>query len=222
MEAKKPLTAFIFANGDTNDGPVVQQTLATHPGAWIIAADGGARQALHFGLQPQVVIGDMDSLSPEELSNLEQSGSEIRRYPPEKDETDLELALLLAASGGVRTIRLFAALGDRLDQTISNIYLLALPTLHGLDVRLVAGKQEVWLAFPGETTIQGTAGDTISLVPLNGEVHGVRTTALYYPLNNETLRFGPARGVSNVMTGSSASVSLETGVLLVIHTLGRA
>lgn len=194
----------------------------TAPDAWIIAADGGARQAAYYDLRVNVVIGDMDSLDDSELQLLTQQGAELHRFPAEKNETDLELALLFAAKHHAQRIRIFSALGDRLDQTLSNIYLLALQPLRGLDVRLVAGKQAAWLAYPGDTAIQGAEGDTISLIPIAGEASEIRTENLYYPLKNETLTFGPARGVSNVMQTETAHVHLGGGVLLVVHTLGRA
>jgi len=222
LEASKPLTAFIFANGSTDDGPFVQRELATAVDAWIIAADGGARQAAYYGRHVTTVIGDLDSLDDDEVNQLKQQGADIRRFPPEKDETDLELALLLAAQNNVNRIRVFSALGDRLDQTLSNIYLLGLAPLRKIDVRLIAGKQQAWLIYPGETVIQGAKDDTVSLIPIAGEAHGIRTQNLYYPLLDETLRFGPARGVSNVMLGESASVSFSQGLLLIVHTLGRA
>lgn len=222
MEAPKPLTAFIFANGATDDGPLVRRELAATSDAWVIAADGGARQAQYYGLPIHTVIGDLDSLDEREVAQLREQGVEIQQFPAEKNETDLELALLLAANKPVKRIRLFSALGDRLDQTLSNIYLLALPPLRHIDIRLIAGKQEVWIAYPGHTVIQGAKDDTVSLIPIAGEAQGIRTENLYYPLRNETLRFGPARGVSNVMQSETASVHFESGVLLVVHTLGRA
>ena len=222
MEAPKPLTAFIFANGSTEDGPFVQRELATAADAWVIAADGGARQAQYYGRTVKTVIGDLDSLDDAELAHLKEQGTDIRRFPPEKNETDLELAILYAAQNNFQRIRIFSALGGRLDQTLSNIYLLALPPLRNLDVRLLAGKQQAWLIYPGITTLLGASGDTISLIPIAGEAHGIRTHNLYYPLLDETLRFGPARGVSNVMQTETASVSFTEGVLLVVHTLGRA
>lgn len=222
MEASKPLTTFIFANGSTDDGPLVQRELKAAPNAWVIAADGGARQAHHYGLRVNTLIGDMDSLDDDEIRFFVGQGAELHRHPPEKDETDLELALLYAAKQSPTRIRLFSALGDRLDQTLSNIYLLALPALRHIDVRLVAGKQEAWLAYPGEVMINGEKGDTVSLIPIAGEAAGIRTEALYYPLRDETLTFGPARGVSNVMQTDQATVQLRSGVLLVVHTLGRA
>ena len=214
--------ALIFANGDINDGPFLRRALEFAPGALIVAADGGARLAQHFGLPINTVIGDMDSLSAAELAGLEQQGAEIHRFPEEKNETDLELALTWAARRGIAWIRVIGGIGDRLDQTMSNVYLLALPVLKGCDVRLVAGKQETRLLYPGETVIEGTKGDTISLIPLGGAAQGIRTENLYYPLQDEPLLFGPARGISNVMESGRARVTFRQGLLLVVHTLGRA
>ncbi len=218
----------IFANGDPNDGAMVRRALDSAHDPIIAAADGGARVARSFGLTPDFVIGDMDSIDPAELTALEQGGAQVFRYPHEKSETDLELVLLWAArTVGTEhalslRVRIIGAVGDRLDQTMANVYLLALPALRGIDVRIAAGRQETWLAMPGTTTINGAAGDTISLLPLSGSVRGVTTKNLYYPLKDEDLMFGPARGVSNVLRGEHASVSVREGVLLMVHTIGRA
>lgn len=212
----------IFANGDANDGVMVRHALETAHDPIIAAADGGARIARHFGLTPHVVIGDMDSLGADELHDLAAHGAQIFRYPEEKSETDLELVLLWAARADARRIRIIGAVGDRLDQTLANMYLLALPALRGIDTRIVAGKQESWLAQAGMTDIHGAAGDTLSLIPLSGVVRGIRTDNLYYPLKDEDLLFGPARGVSNVMKGERASITVREGVLLVVHTVGKA
>lgn len=217
-----PTHALIFANGGVNDGEMVRRALAeANDETLLVAADGGARVARTFGLDVHAVIGDMDSISAEELAQLERAGAQVLRYPAEKDETDLELALMDAAGRGVRRMHIIGALGDRLDQTISNLYLLALPALAGCDARIVAGRQEA-LLLPPDGVIEGAAGDTISLLPLNGTAHGVRTEGLVYPLLGEDLTFGPARGVSNIMSGATARVTLERGLLLVVHTLGRA
>ncbi|MEL6273454.1 MAG: thiamine diphosphokinase, partial [Chloroflexota bacterium] len=82
------------------------------------------------------------------------------------------------------------------------------------------GEQQLWLARPGEHHINGEANDTLSLIPLSGDVENIRTENLYYPLSGETLRFGPARGMSNVLTTSTATVSFDAGLLLIVHTYG--
>lgn len=222
METPKPLDALIFANGDVHDGPMVQHVLAEMRSAWVIAADGGAHHAQALGFRVDTLIGDMDSLNAGEVEALNAGGAKIHRYPAAKNETDLELALLHAADAGVQRIRIIAAVGNRLDQTLGNVYLLALPVLRSLDIRIIAWNQESWLLFPGEALIRGLPGDTISLIPVSGEVQGVRTENLYYPLRDEPLVFGPARGMSNVMTADTARVWLSTGTLLLVHTLGRA
>ncbi len=198
---------------------MVRRALTSACAARIVAADGGARVARYFGLAIDILIGDMDSADSAQLTA---QGVDVRRYPPEKDETDLELALILAAEEGAEWIRVIGGVGDRLDQTLANVYLLALPVLEGCDVRMVAGKQEVRLLHPGEYQINGAKGDTVSLIPLGGAASGVRTENLRYPLRDETLEFGPARGISNVMQANSALIQLNEGLLLLVYTVGRA
>ena len=214
--------ALVFANGDIEDGAMVQRALADAADGLWIAADGGARVAAHYGMTPQVVIGDMDSVDHDVLAELAAGGAEILRYPEAKNETEVELALLYAVERGARWVRVIGAQGGRLDQTLSNVYLLALDALRGVDVRLVAGDAETFLLFPESVTITGAAGDTVSLIPASGAAHGVRTEGMRYPLRDESLLFGPARGVSNVMEGKRAVVHIRDGALIVVHTMGRA
>ncbi len=216
------MTALIFANGDPADGPMVRKWLARAQSPYLLAADGGAHIAAHYGLRPHRVVGDMDSIAPGLLADLEAHGASVARYPAAKDETDLELALIDAASRGHDPIIVIGAVGNRLDHTLANMYLLALPQLAGRTVKMVGGREEVTLLRPGTHHIEGAPGDTISLLPVGGPAGGVRTDGLTYPLHGETLHFGPARGVSNVMPGTSAHVTLESGWLLLIHTEGKA
>ena len=217
------MLALVFANGDLNPGPLVDQALAAadETSLWV-AADGGALHAEALGVPIQTVIGDMDSLSEADLARLEAGGAALRRYPPAKNETDLELALLYVVERGAGPVRVIGALGGRLDQTLANVLLLTRPELAGRDIRLVAGQQAAWLLTPGTHPIAGTPGDTLSLIPLGGDALGVTTVGLHYPLRQETLAFGPARGVSNVFEVPQAQVSLDSGLLLALHTLGRA
>lgn len=217
------MRALIFANGDLNDGPAVQTALRlAGDDALIIAADGGARLALACQRKPSLVIGDLDSLAQDDLANLLARGVQIDQHPAAKDETDLELALLAAAAQDAVWLRVIGALGDRFDQTLANLILLDMPQLAGRETRLVAGRQTIGLIGPGQHALDGAPGDTISLIPLAGDALNVQTTGLAYPLRGETLRFGPARGVSNVMLADSAQVTFDAGRLVVVHTIGRA
>ncbi len=209
--------AIIFANGELVD-PAEARSLI-EPGDFLVAADGGARRLAALGLTPVLVVGDLDSLSADEVLALREVGSEILKFPAEKDETDLELALLETVRRGYGQIFIAAALGGRLDQTLANVFLLALPELAGVDARLHDGREEAFL-IREVGVIHGQAGEIVSLLPLFGPAESIRTTGLRYPLRGETLLPERSRGISNEMLGEQAEVRLEKGVLLCIHRLG--
>jgi thiamine pyrophosphokinase len=204
----------IFAGGTLRPGRAVEEALATVD--LVIAADSGATTALRFGYTPAIIVGDLDSLtlSQQEIADL---GSQVIRATVEKDETDTELAVLTAIEHRADHITILGGLGGtRFDHTMANILLLA-----GFEVplRIVDGPSMCWLLRgPGSTNIEGQTGDLLSLLPLTGDAVGIRTTGLYYLLCGETLHFGRPRGVSNTLVSEHASVSLEQGMLLVIHT----
>ncbi len=204
----------IFANGELKD-PISVRKLARSANT-LIAADGGLAHILDLELKPDLLIGDLDSVTSEQVARAEELGCEIHRYSAEKNETDLELALLTAAQMHCEKITVVAALGGRIDQTLANIYLLNLPQLKGLDVRLDDGELEIFLIH-GWGEIHGKPGDGVSLLSLSPVIKGVTTTNLRYPLLDEKLVFYHSRGVSNVMQTWKARVEIESGILLCIH-----
>lgn len=206
--------AVIFINGEVDDPAALGAML--QPDDWLVAVDGGLRHAHAMGRAPHVLIGDLDSVSGAEIDWVSAAGGRVLRYPPEKDETDLELALELARAEGYTTVLLVAALGGRVDHMLGNLSLLAHPALDGLDALVVEPGMEIFL-IRGEREIEGRAGDLVSLLPLFGAARGVRTEGLQYPLRDEDLLPYRTRGISNVMLGSRASVSLQSGLLVCVH-----
>ncbi|OGO18751.1 MAG: thiamine diphosphokinase, partial [Chloroflexi bacterium RBG_16_48_8] len=188
----------------------------------VIAANGGSLHAETLGLPIHAVIGDLDSLSEETQAALSAQDIYIQRAPSEKDETDLELALIYAAEQGAREIVVLGAFGGRIDMSIANLLLLTHPQLAKIRIEIWNGTQTAWIIRPPGDEVQGQVGDTLSLIPLKGEAKGVTTRNLAYPLNDEMLPAGPSRGLSNVLTSSTASVRLREGFLLAVHTPGRA
>jgi thiamine pyrophosphokinase len=182
----------------------------------LIAADGGALPLLRLERLPRLVIGDLDSLDSASQVTLLERGVELRRFPREKDETDLELALAYAAASGATTIDILGALGGRWDHTLANVALLALTELRGRRVRLLDARQELFLVHDS-AALEGQAGDTVSLLPLTPTARGVTTHGLLYPLQDATLHYERARGVSNVLLEPPGRVSLRDGLLLVVH-----
>ena len=213
------MRAVIFANGVFSHPEIDRARLRSDD--WLIAVNGGARHGQALGLTPAVLIGDFDSIKNQERQALDQQGVTMVSYPACKDETDLELALRYAVEGGADEVLILAGMGSRWDQSLANLLLLAMVELAGTQVRLVDGPQEAALVRGGETLkLHGQPGDKVSLIPLGGDVHGVTTNGLEYPLEEDALYFGATRGVSNILLGEEATIHLEQGIMacFVIHS----
>ena len=214
------MNALIVADGDTPGRDAVVRLLRNGDPNLVVAADGGALKATALGYTPHVVVGDSDSLPDHSTAQLRRAGVEVLVHPAAKDESDTELAVREAIGRGATALLVVGAFGGRrIEHTIANLLLLCLPELSGVDVRLADGASVVRLLAGGSSvTIDGTAGDYVSLLPITADAEGVTTDGLAFPLHDEPLQQGPARGLSNVMTGARASVSLRSGRLLVVHT----
>ncbi|MEF3274963.1 MAG: thiamine diphosphokinase [Chloroflexus sp.] len=184
---------------------------------YLIAADGGGTTLFTHGYTPHLLIGDLDSISASALNTYQTQGVTIERHRPDKDETDLELALLAAAKVGASRIDVIGALGGRWDQSLANVALLGMAELRGRQVRLFDHPQQLWLVYD-ETIIPGAVGDTVSLLPFGGDAHGITTEGLAYALTDGVLYHDRARGVSNVIVTTPARVQVRNGALLVVWT----
>ena len=225
MEARFLLQAIIVADGEIRHGAALDPVLgafAAEP-SLVVAADGGALKAEQLGLRPDVVVGDGDSLPSEKSAELRASGVEVIVHPVAKDQSDTELAIREALTRGATSLVVLGAFGgDRIEHTVANLLLLALPELRGIEAALVDGASTVrviGLGGPASIEMRGAPRDFLSLLPLSECVEGVTTHGLRFPLAGETLMQGPARGLSNELVGSSASVSTRSGRLAVIHTV---
>jgi len=206
----------IFANGILNQPELLQAQLQSSDR--IFCADGGTQHALALGLIPEVIIGDLDSLPPEIVSQMEAAGVTIHRHPEDKDQTDLELALALAVAEKPKEILLVTALGGRLDQMLANILLLTHPDYASVRLILIDGPQWATLLRDHQAiTIEGQPGDTLSLIPLSPTVHQVHLTGVTWPLTEATLSFGSTLTISNVLTEVQAKVQIGEGIVLLVH-----
>jgi thiamine pyrophosphokinase len=204
----------IFANGSL---PNLEKARALlRPDDFILCADGGACHALALGLTPNLIIGDMDSLP----STFNLQPETFIRFPTDKNETDLELAINHALTLNPDQILILAALGGRMDQTLANIALLSNLQLATCNIKLTDGVEEIFFCRDHAQVI-GRSGDIVSLIPWQGEVTGVFTENLKWHLDHETLYPDKTRGISNEMTADIATVSIKSGLLLITHITGN-
>ena len=223
VAGRRPTTALVVADGDVADRAALD---AAWPG-WadpiglVVAADAGAHGATRLGFGIDLLVGDANSIDPAELARLEASGVPIRRARRDKDESDTELAVLAAIELGAETVIVVGAFGGRrLDHALANVGLLAHPALVGRSCACCSAETRVGLLrrVPRPATSSGRIGDVVSLLALGDGVTGVTTAGLAYPLRDEPLPVGPARGLSNVRAAVTARVTVRTGRLLVVET----
>ncbi|OLN33347.1 thiamine diphosphokinase [Desulfosporosinus metallidurans] len=185
---------------------------------FLICADGGANNAALSGRMPDLLIGDLDSILVENLYQCKKMGCAIERFPCEKDETDLELALSRAEEQarfvGERDIWLYGATGKRIDHFLGNLALMLAYARKGYRVRLVDPEHEMWI-LQGREEITGSQGQEVSLIALSDRAV-VTTEGLYYPLQHGVLLQESPRGISNVFLGEKAVAEVHEGWVLVV------
>jgi thiamine pyrophosphokinase len=190
----------------------------------VIAADGGALVLERAGRRPDLVVGDLDSLSGDDRKRLERAGAKFEVHPKEKEQTDAELALDAAVRRGADEIVVVGAFGGaRLDHLMGNLLLLAHEDFAAIDVALVTERATFRsILGPGILELEGEPGDWVTLEPLSDVARGVATDGLRYPLRHEELVRGSTRGVSNELTARRGSVEVGEGLLLVSVTTRRS
>jgi thiamine pyrophosphokinase len=218
VDAAPTKVALVFAGGDPVDGAVAARLPDSGPGSQVIvvAADSGVEHALALGRDVDLVVGDLDSAAPAAVDAAVAGGAEVRSFPVDKDESDLELALRAARAGGARHVIVVGGAGGRLDHFLANALLLASPSFADIDIEALFDDARITVVRR-EASLRGAPGDVCSLLAASGPARGVRTTGLRFPLDGEDLLPGSTRGLSNELTEPVATVSLEHGALLAVQ-----
>ena len=200
-------TAIVLTGGDPVS-PTLRHRLPRPD--LVIAADSGYHLAQLLGIRVDLLIGDLDSIDPD----IDLADTEIVRHPADKEKSDLELAIAAASARGATNLVVVGGGGGRLDHLLVNAAVIA--GYRGGDVQWLTGAEIVYVVSRTQV-ITGSIGDLVTLLAAGGDAHGVTSRNLRYPLDRETLPFGSARGLSNVMLTTDAEVTVESGVLIAIH-----
>ncbi len=202
-------------------GPVRAAVRELAGDAHVVAADGGADEALRLGLHVELVVGDMDSVTPGALVRVEAEGGAITRHPVDKDATDLELALDEALALRPERILVAGGAGGRFDFVLANALILAHPRFADVELDGWFGDATVHVVRDVRR-VAGTVGERISLLAVGGPARGVRTEGLRWELTGRDLPAGVGLGVSNEFTEANAEIRLTDGVLLAVRPGGEA
>ena len=206
--SRRPVV-LVFAGGDPPPASVLDD-LPTD--AYVIAADSGFDHARRLGIEVDVLVGDLDSISPEGLDHA----GVIEKHPSDKDATDLAIALDAAVREGAASVFVVGGGGGRIDHFLANAALLASAEYQVLSLTWLPGTAAISVVRD-RIELSGSPGDLVSLLPYGGGVGGVTTTGLRWPLHEADLAAGTSRGVSNQMIDRTATVELKQGTLLVVR-----
>jgi thiamine pyrophosphokinase len=208
-------TAVIVAGGDPIDPGVVWRLPDVR---FVIAADSGLDEIHRLGLTADLIVGDLDSASAPAIARATELDIPIRRYPADKDATDLELALRFVGGAGYTDAVLIGGSGGRLSHLLGNALVITSTDYAELRITWHVGPTTVLVVRESHPrTIDGAVGDLVSLIPTGGAATGVTTTGLRWHLDDAVLAAGATHGISNKMTEPAAQVAITGGVLLAVH-----
>jgi thiamine pyrophosphokinase len=181
---------------------------------FILSADGGTNHCLKVSLIPNIVIGDLDSISDEALKIIQENHIPIEKFPVKKDATDTELSIDYLINKGFKDITLMGAIGSRMDHTLGNMLLLNKLLENGVKGRIINDNNTIYLV-DDELILTGREDEFISVIPIadNGAV--VTLTGFEYTLNKTKIDYGSTRGISNRITGDKGYIKVHEGKCLI-------
>ncbi len=195
-------------------GSFTQRDLKRQEGDFIIAADGGFTALSAAGITPDLLVGDFDSLVtvPSDIP--------VKAFPPEKDLTDMAIALDEGIARGYRIFHVYGASGGRQDHSYANLQLLGGASRKGLTCKMVCPTFNVYAVTNDTLHLPKLQpGKTVSVFSHGSLATGVTLQGLKYPLNDATLTADAPLGISNETTGDTPVITVRQGTLLVYEIL---
>lgn len=187
-----------------------------------IGVDKGVAYLFEHGLVPRTAVGDFDSLPPSEWRKYKEKIPDIKTFPPEKDKTDMELAVLEAMGKHPEKLRIFGATGGRMDHFLGNVFLICRYLRENTPVEMIDKQNIIEWKPPGRYRLDASPDKPyVSFLPLSPEVKGLSLEGFKYPLKNGHISFGSTLCISNELIGDSGTYSFTEGILLVIRSSDR-
>jgi thiamine pyrophosphokinase len=186
-----------------------------------VGVDRGVFHLINRNIIPSMAFGDFDSVNEEELTVIEHQVTGIKKYKPEKDETDMELALNWALEQKPDSIHLFGATGGRLDHLLANVQLLLNPlkAKSPVNVFIIDEKNIVFLKEAGHHSLENMPSKKyISFVPLTLEVTDLTLEGFKFPLKNRHICLGSTLCISNELISDYGTFSFSKGILIVVRS----
>ncbi|MCK6203841.1 MULTISPECIES: thiamine diphosphokinase [Bacillaceae] len=183
--------------------------------------DRGVFTLLSKGIVPQAAFGDFDSVSPDEMMKIREAVKKVRLFNPEKDETDMELAIIWALKQEPEAIKIYGGTGGRLDHFFGNVQLLIGPLLKGASthIELIDSRNIIYAKGPGAYTVLPLENmKYVSFVPVTSHIKDLTLEGFKYPLKNKYVPLGSTLCISNELNHDYGTFSFTEGIIMVIRS----
>ena len=183
--------------------------LTPKDGDLVIAADGGFDTLKKLGLSPDLLIGDMDSITSK-------SDSESIVFPVRKDYTDTFLAYLEGVKRGYEHFEVFGGVGGRDDHTFANYSLLIYAKNRGHSIKIIGERCDIFAIKNERVKLKGRPGCHFSAFSFGEAAHGVTISELEYEADGITLSSDFPLAVSNRFLDETGYVEVKDGTLILM------
>lgn len=183
--------------------------------------DRGVFTLISKGIVPQAAFGDFDSVSLEEMEIIKKSVKEIKLFNPEKDETDMELAIIWALKQEPEAIKIYGGTGGRLDHFFANVQLLIGPHLKGesTHIELIDSRNIIYVKGPGAYSVLPMENmKYVSFVPVTSHIKDLTLKGFKYPLKDKFVPLGSTLCISNELNDDYGTFSFTEGIIMVIRS----
>lgn len=209
------MKALIIASGTISDYNLLNSLVQEHN--FILCADGGLNHLMQINTIPNLVIGDLDSISKESLDYIKQNNIQVAQFSIMKDETDTHLALNYLIEKEYNEITIVGGIGSRIDHTLGNIYLLRFLKEKKIKGRIINENNIIHLVDKFIKIIK-KPGYYISIIPITTDGIDISIRGFLYPLVNEHIEFGSTRGISNEINCDFGTITINKGEALIIES----
>jgi thiamine pyrophosphokinase len=182
---------------------------------FLIGADSGANCLYNYNIQPDLLVGDFDSIDKKVLDYFKKNNCIIDIYPTEKDYTDTEIAVKKALCMKPNEIVFLGCTGSRVDHLLGNIGMLKICLENGINASIKDENNNIRL-IDASTSLKGTVGEIFSVQSYGDEIVGLTIEGAKYPLNDYNLKIGESITISNEFVTPQVELKFKTGMLMVI------
>lgn len=206
------MKALVISSGTINNYSILKSIVKESD--FIVCADGGMDHLMKINRLPDLLLGDLDSISNDALDYVNENNIKIQKYSSIKDSTDTELAIEYLIEKGIRDITLIGVTGTRQDHTIANILLLS--RLHDKDIKgKIVDDNNIIYLIDDYLELEYQKETYISILPITEDGIEVSLTGFYYNLNDQIIEFGSTIGISNKIVDGHGVIKIHKGKAIV-------